>query len=159
MSDLLVKLYELEETWEFLKSQEAQSISIRKPLGPEVDLVTQWVKEHFDAGWASETQAALGNRPVSCFIAVTEGNMLGFACYDATALGMFGPTGVHEDARGKGTGKALLLACLLDMKLKGYQYAVIGSAGPVAFYEKLVGAIEIPDSSPGPYRELLDGER
>jgi hypothetical protein len=38
----------------------------------------------------------------------------------------------------------------------GYAYAIIGDAGPVEYYKKVVGAIEIPDSSPGVYKDLLD---
>ena len=68
----------------------------------------------------------MSNHPISCFVAVQNQQIIGFACYDATALGFFGPTGVIEESRGKGVGKALLLACMLDMKLKGYGYAIIG---------------------------------
>jgi hypothetical protein len=50
-----------------------------------------------------------------------------------------------------------LMACLLDMKLKGYGYAVIGWAEPAGFYRKAVGAIEIADhgAKPGVYRTML----
>ena len=57
--------------------------------------------------------------------------------------------------RGKGTGKALLLAALLDMKLKGYGYAVIGAVGPAAFYKKAVGAELIEGSEKSIYETLL----
>ena len=81
--------------------------------------------------------------------------VLGFACYDATAKDFFGPTGVMESQRGKGIGAALLIACMQAMAAEGYAYAVIGGAGPVAFYEKVVGATVIPDSVPGPYRDMF----
>jgi len=158
MSDLLVKLYDLANDWSFIADQAAKGITLRKPIGPEFDSVIAWVKGHFGAGWASETAAGLANRPVTCFIALKEERMIGFACYDATALGFFGPTGVAEEHRGKGSGKALLLACMLDMKLAGYGYAVIGSAGPVEFYRKAVGAVVIPDSSPGVYKGMVKPE-
>jgi GNAT superfamily N-acetyltransferase len=149
MTDLLVKLYELNNDWTFLAEQEKKGIIIRKPIGPEKHLVVDWVNRTFGDAWASETDMALANRPISCFIALKEQTIIGFACYDATALGFFGPTGVDEPYRGQGTGGALLLACLLDMKLKGYGYAIIGSVGPVEFYRKMVGAVEIPNSTPG----------
>jgi predicted N-acetyltransferase YhbS len=98
---------------------------------------------------------AISNRPITCFIAIQDEKMIGFGCYDATALGFFGPTGVAEEHRGKGTGKALLLACLLEMKLKGYGYAVIGAVGPAEFYEKIVGATVIPDSEPSIWKNWL----
>jgi len=71
------------------------------------------------------------------------------------SLGLFGPIGVAPSHRGNGTGKALLLACLLDMKLKGYGYAVVGSVKDTDFYRKTVGAVEIPDSTPGYYRNMV----
>ncbi|WP_156860344.1 hypothetical protein [Francisella frigiditurris] len=55
------------------------------------------------------------------------------------------PTGVSDKCRGLGTGKALLIACMLDMKLKGYAYAVVGAVGPTEFYEKALNATAIPD--------------
>ncbi len=155
MTDLLVKLYELNDDWAFLSEQANQGITIRKPLGPEKHFLVDWVRETFEAGWASEMDMALSNRPISCFVAIHNQTPIGFACYDATALGFLGPMGVDESYRGKGNGRALLLACLLDMKLKGYGYAVIGDVGPVAFYQKTVGAIEIPDSTPGIYKDCL----
>jgi hypothetical protein len=126
-----------------------------QPIGPEKHLVEDWVRDTFGDAWASETDRAIANTPVSCYIAIQEGKLIGFACYDATALGYFGPTGVEESRRGKGTGKALLLACLLDMKIKGYGYAVIGFVGPADFYRKAVGAVEIPDSTPGIWKDWL----
>jgi len=155
MGDMLVKLYELELDWSFVSEQAALGITIRKPIGPEKHLLVDWVREQFSDAWASETDCAMSNTPTSCFIAIqdpvppAQGSIIGFGCYDATALGFFGPVGVMEACRGRGTGKALLLACLLDMKLKGYGYAVIGAVGPAEFYRKTVAAVEIPDSAPG----------
>jgi len=40
-----------------------------------------------------------------------------------------------------------LLACLLDMKLKGYGYAIVGQTDKFDFYAKAVGAVEISESS------------
>ncbi|MFH0726163.1 MAG: GNAT family N-acetyltransferase [Pseudomonadota bacterium] len=155
MSDMLVKLYDL--TWDsgFVSEQAELGICIRKPIGPEKHVIIDWVKEHFSAGWASETDVAISRVPGACFIAVQSEQLIGFACYDATALGFFGPIGVQEAYRGKRTGNALLRACLLDMTLKGYGYAIIGQAGAVTFFEKSVGAVEIKDSTPGIYHSLL----
>ena len=149
MLDLLVKLYALPNDWGFLEEKNSQGVTIRKPLGPEKQMVVSWVKNVFGNAWGSEVDMAMVNRPISCFIAIRETRINGFACYDATALGCFGPIGVEEASRGRGTGRALLLACLLDMKLKGYAYAVIGAAGAPEFFKKTVDAIDIPDSYPG----------
>jgi GNAT superfamily N-acetyltransferase len=155
MTDMLVKLYELPSLAPYLAKQEEAAISIRRALVPEKHHILQWVGEHFGAYWVSETDVALSRSPVSCFIAVANEEMIGFACYDTTRLGFFGPTGVGEAARGKGTGAALLLACLHDMWAKGYGYAVIGGVGPEDFYAKHAGATVIPDSTPGIYAGML----
>ena len=152
MSDMLVKLYELPDNWSFLEDQERIGFTIRKPIGGEKHVVVDWVRDRFSDGWASEADIAISNSPRTCFIAITKGEVIGFACYDATALGFFGPIGVDESYRGNGTGKALLRACMLDMKLKGYGYAIIGATGIFEFYGKAVGAVEIPGSAPGLYR-------
>jgi len=147
MSDMLVKLYELEDDRRFIAEQEDIGVTIRKPIGPEKHLILHWVREKFSDAWSSEADIAISNRPRTCFVAVRENGLIGFACYDATALGFFGPIGVDRSCRGKGTGKALLLACLLDMKLQGYGYAIVGQTGELQFYAKAVGAVEIPGSS------------
>lgn len=155
MTDMLIKLYDLEDDWNFIARQKDRGIKIRKPIGPEKNTVVDWMVDNFSAGWAAETDVAISNRPTSCFIAANDSTIVGVACYDATALGFFGPIGVAESYRGKGTGTSLLKACLLDMKLKGYGYAVVGGAGNKRYYEKTVGAIEIPGSTPGIYRNRI----
>lgn len=147
MSDMLVKLYELSDAWGFIAQQENLGITIRKPIGPEKQVIVDWVRKEFSGAWSSEIDIAISNMPQTCFVAVEDKKVIGFACYDATALGFFGPIGVLESCRGKGTGKALLLSALLDMKLKGYGYAIIGATDKFAFYEKAVGAVVIPGSS------------
>jgi len=155
MHDMLVKLYDLKNDWTFIDVQEKLGITIRKPIGPEKSVVVNWARVNFAEAWANEVDVALSNMPFTCYVAIEDKEIIGFACYDSTALGMFGPTGISEKCRGKGTGKALLLACMLDMKLKGYAYTVIGGVGPAEFYRKAVNAVIIPDSGPGIYKGLL----
>jgi GNAT superfamily N-acetyltransferase len=155
MPDMLIKLYDLADDWSFMAVQKKRGIVIRKPIGPEAHLILRWVSGQFGDGWASETGAALSNRPCSCFTAVKDSMIVGFACYDATALGFFGPIGVAESRRRQGIGSALLNACLLDMKLKGYGYAIAGGVGDTGFYVRNAQAIEIPNSTPGIYGNKL----
>jgi predicted GNAT family acetyltransferase len=155
MPDMLIKLYDLDDDWGFITGQKERGITIRKPIGPEKHLIVDWVAQNFSAGWAAEADVAMSNRPRTCFVSIGESTLTGFACYDATALGFFGPTGVGAAHRGRGTGSALLRACLLDMKLAGYGYAVVGDVKDPGYYKKVVGAIEIPDSSPGIYKDRL----
>ena len=155
MPDMLIKLYDLDDDWSFMAEQKKKGITIRKPIGPEKHLIVDWVSDHFSPGWAAETDLAIANAPRSCFVAVKSSQFIGFAGYDAAALGYFGPIGVEKSERGKGTGQALLRACLLDMKLKGYGYAIVGDVNDSGYYQKTAGAIEIPDSSPGIYRNRV----
>ena len=157
MTDMLIKLYEIEDDWRFLAEQEKLGITIRKPIGPEKHIIVGWVSAQFGASWASETEVAISNKPRSCFVAVKQASIIGFACYDATGLGFFGPIGVEKSHRQRGTGKALMTACLLDMKLKGYGCAVVGAVESTRYYQKIVGAWEIPDSSTGIYKTRLKG--
>jgi GNAT superfamily N-acetyltransferase len=152
---MLVKLYTLPELHPALGEMAAIGVDIRRALIPEAHVITAWVRTHFSDAWASECGATLARHPVSCFVAVENDTLIGFACYDATAKGFFGPTGVNESARGRGVGRVLLLACLHDMRAQGYGYGIIGAAGPTAFYEKAVGAVAIDESWPGVYRGLL----
>lgn len=156
---MLVRLYDLKGDWAFLEAQEKLGITIRKPIGPEKHVLVDWVKENFGDPWASETDAATSNVPVTCFVAVKDKQFIGFSCYDATALGFFGPIGVAQSARGKGTGKALLLASLLDMKLKGYGYAIIGSTNHQKFYQDCAGATPIPGSNSSIWKTWVERKK
>jgi len=150
MTDMLVKLYALPP----MPSIDA-TIHLRRGLAPEKHLVLDWVETHFSAYWRSECDVAFARQPVSCFLAIEDKQLIGFGCYDTTRRAFFGPTGVLESARGRGLGKALLLACLHDMYAQGYGYGIIGGVGPVEFYQKAVGATVIHDSTPGVYDGLL----
>jgi predicted N-acetyltransferase YhbS len=95
------------------------------------------------------------NKPVTVYVAVREGAVVGFAAYECTRRAFFGPTGVRESERGRGVGRALLVACLWGLRELGYVYAIIGGVGPAAFYERAVGAIPIADSAQGIYPDPL----
>ncbi|MBX5138325.1 GNAT family N-acetyltransferase [Rhizobium lentis] len=154
MPDLLVSLYS-NRLADLKERADHRGISIRPALPPELHLVVNWVREQFSENWASEVSVAFSRQPVACQIAVDGGKLLGFACYDTTARGFFGPTGVDPEARGKGIGLALFSACLQTMKALGHAYAFIGDAGPVDFYAKTAGAIVIPAPDKGIYEGML----
>lgn len=154
MGDLLVRLYDLPEFPAEAKVA-AAGVTVRRALPPERHVVAEWVGKHFSPFWVSEVEAAMSRLPVTCWIAVKDNQLLGFACHDATAKGFFGPTGVDEAARGQGIGEALLIVTLRGMREAGYAYAVIGGAGPVDFYKKRLDAFAIPESTPGIYQGML----
>ncbi|MFT4177255.1 MAG: GNAT family N-acetyltransferase [Luteolibacter sp.] len=155
MIDMLVRLYDLPDSAELYRKVEASGVTLRRARAFEKHTVSAFVKEHFSAKWVSEVEVAMSRQPITCFIATREKQILGFACYDTTMRGFFGPTGVSEAARGLGLGKALLFKALEGIRDLGHAYAIIGGVGPREFYEKACGAIEIPGSDPGTYTDLL----
>jgi GNAT superfamily N-acetyltransferase len=157
MPDMLVHLRKLPPYEPILEALAREGISVQRAIAPDKFRVVNWVKEHNGNYAAGECDAGMSRTPATCFLAVRDKEILGFACYDATALNFFGPTMVLESERGKGIGKALLLKCLYAMRDEGYVYGIIGGVGPAEFYEKTVGAMLIPDSAPGIYGDFLMG--
>ncbi len=153
MPDLLVRLYDLPAHDAARVS--SQGITIRRALTPERRQVLDWIEKHFGPKWAAESETGFGGHPIMTWIAVKDGDMLGFGCGDATAKGFFGPAGVIEDRRGQGVGEALLFAVLNGLHEAGYAYAIIGDPGPIEFYRNRLDALEIPASWPGIYRGML----
>lgn len=154
MHDMLVKLYALPSLTAALDAISARGISVRRVLAPETPVVVDWVRTNFPAS-AAEVGIACSRLPISCFIAVRDGQIQGFACHDATARNFFGPEAVAAEERGRGLGRALLLAALHAQREQGYAYAIIGGVGPADFYAKCVGAVPIPGSTPGTYAGML----
>ena len=159
MADMLVKLYDLPEVKALDKKLKNRGILIRTALAYEKHEVIEWVSNTFGKQWASECEAAFSKLPVSCFIATERGGIIGFAGYDCTCRNFFGPTGVVENKRGLGIGKALLLSCLYAMAADGYAYAIIGGVSSQEFYAKVAGATIIDGSSPGIYRDQLTEDK
>jgi hypothetical protein len=150
MTDVLVRLYDLK-----VSPAEIPGVDIRHPMPHEKGTLRQWVARTFSAAWGDEFECSFKRFPVTSLIAHRGGAVLGFACYDVTCPGYFGPTGVVEPERGKGIGKELLIRSMLGLRELGYAYAIIGWAGPVEFYVKVLGGIPIPGSSPGIYPDTL----
>ena len=141
--DMLVNLYALP------KEKPVEGVRVCRVLPPETGRVLDWVEAQFGKGWRSECLPALSAQPSTCYIAQKNGEIVGFACYDATARGYFGPIGVSEEMRGSGIGRELLVTCLNGMREAGYGYAVIGWCNHAApFYAKTVRAVPIPGSEP-----------
>jgi len=148
---MLVKLYALPSLEDALAAVAAHDIVVKRAIAPERDRVVDWVCANFKSS-VSEVETAFAQVPATCFVALHEGRVVGFACYDVTARNFFGPEGVDAEMRGKGIGRALLLSSLHAQRSAGYAYSIIGGVGPAAFYEKCVGATSIEASTPGIYR-------
>lgn len=155
MPDLLVPLYKLPPLEPKIAALREQGVIIRRAYPFDLSRTRRFIAQHFSESWADEAEAAFARLPITCWIAIREKRVIGFACAEATARSFFGPTGVHPAEQKRGIGGALLLAALHGLKEMGYAYAIIGAAGPVEFYVRAVGAIPIADSTPGIYANLL----
>ncbi len=155
MIDMLVRLYDLPDTGPVYQKISDQEITLRRARAFELHTIAEFAETNFSEKWASEVRVACTRQPISCWIATRDQKILGFSCYDTTYRGYFGPTGVIEDARGTGLGKALLFKALESLLELGYAYGIIGGVGPREFYEKNCNAVVIPGSDPGVYTDLL----
>jgi predicted N-acetyltransferase YhbS len=155
MPDMLVNLLRLPPLDEALEELRAAGLVVRRAQPWELTQVRGFVRDNFSQAWADEISVGLVRQPLTVFVALRDGRLVGFAAYECTRRNFFGPTGVLEEERGRGLGRALLLAALHGLRELGYAYAVIGGVGPAEFYERAVGARLIPDSSPGIYADPL----
>jgi GNAT superfamily N-acetyltransferase len=153
--DLLVNLLKLPPLKPLLDELRTGGINIRRAQPFEITPAQEFIEKNFSLAWADEISAGFARQPVSVYLATRDGRVIGFAGYECTRRNFFGPTGVTVEDRGRGIGKALLIASLWSLAELGYVYGVIGGAGPVKFYQEAVGAIVIPDSVPGIYTDLL----
>src|SRR6266480_6361742 len=151
MPDMLVNLLKLPS----LDRLNDEAVNIRRAQPFEITPVREFIEQNFSVAWADEVSVGFANKPVTVVIATRQGRVIGFASYECTRKAFFGPTGVAESERGSGIGTALLIASLWGLRELGYVYGIIGGAGPVEFYQRAVGAIVIPESTPGIYTDLL----
>jgi len=107
------------------------------PAGPDT---ADWVRTIWGDGWAWEVEQSLNRPDAGCYVAVRDGEILGFAAYGANRPSWFGPMGTAPSAEGLGVGRVLLRRCLTDQHAAGRSTAQIGWAGPIAFYSKAVAA-------------------
>lgn len=158
MADMLVKLYNIPDPHDIEKKLADQGIRIKKALAPDRSKIIQFSKTCAKEDYSDEVSATFSNNPVTCYIATKEKQIIGFACYEATARDFFGPMAVLETERKKGIGKALLLKCLESMREMGYAYAIIGwpAASAVDFYIKCVDAVMIEEKSSGIYKRMIE---
>ena len=155
MPDLLVNLLKLPPLEPLLKELETHGVLIRRAQPFELTIVRTFIEEEFSSAWADEVLVGFANKPVSVHIATSDQSVIAFAAHECTRKGFFGPTGVAAAYKGRGVGKALLIASLISLRELGYVYGIIGGVGPIEFYQKAVNAIIIPESDPGIYSDPL----
>lgn len=127
----------------------SENIKIKRAFVGDKELILSFVEENFQKNWVYEVEHALMDEMSKCFIATENGKILGFACYDSSAKGFFGPIGVLPERRGEHIGQKLLVRTLNAMWEYGYGYAIIGWVSEAEhFYRKTVGAEYIMGGNP-----------
>lgn len=151
---MLVRLYDLPDpTPRYRRAQEA-GVIVRRADPWDQSRYRQFIGDTFGELWMIEAGLAYTHSPITAFLAEKDKRIIGFAAYECTRRGFFGPTGVLESERGRGIGAALLFRCLESMREMGYAYVVIGGVGPAEYYEKTCGAFVIPGSEVSVYQSL-----
>lgn len=107
----------------------------------EIDSLMQFIDKDF-ALWRYEVTNSLSLNPKAVHIALKDQQVIAFSAYEGNnkGTGWFGPMGTSEVCRGLGIGGVLLKRCLIDLKNKGFEKAIIPWVGPIGFYANQVGA-------------------
>ena len=156
MPDMLVRLYDLPDSSGYTSRVVEAGLAVRRAEPWDRERMRRFIKQEFGDLWAVEADRAFSHSPITAYAGLKGPDIVGFAVFECTRRGFFGPTGVREEMRGKGIGTALLFRCLESMREMGYAYAVIGGVGPAAFYEKACGAFVIPGSEVGIYGSFYE---
>ncbi len=159
MPDMLVRLYDLPDASANHQRVREAGFTVRRAEPWDRKRYRQFVERTFGERWAAEADLAYRHSPITAYVAERDGRIVGFAAYECTRRGFFGPTGVKEEERGRGIGAALLFRCLESMREMDYAYAVIGGVGPAEYYQKLCDAFIIPGSEAGVYGSLHQLQR
>lgn len=126
---------------------DAISTNIRRVNRDDKNKLIHFVESHFSQEWSETIKRSFLNTTPSIYVAFDDqGDLVGFAGFDIYQHKKcyFGPMGVAKSNRVKGIGYSLLHHCLKDMNEMGYEYAIIGGAGPIEFYENACHAVVIP---------------
>ena len=155
---MLARLYAIPDAAPYESRVREAGYSVRRAEPWDRNHMAEFARQ-FGEHWPVEADRAYNHTPITAYVAVRGGEIGGFAVYECTRRGYFGPTGVRDDLRGSGVGALLLIRCLESMREMGYGYAVIGGVGPAEFYERVCGAFVIPDSDIGVYAPLYERSR
>ncbi|WP_187393493.1 GNAT family N-acetyltransferase [Bacillus sp. E214] len=122
------------------------NINYRKAEPNDAASLKVFVESEFGARWLDSIENGFLKDNIPIFIALDDNQIIGFACFDVVRKrkGLFGPMGTTLSNRVQGIGFILLHHCLREMQEIGYEYAIIGQAGPLEFYEKACNAVVIP---------------
>src|ERR1700733_2003666 len=95
-NDMLVNLLKLQALEPIVTSMRKKGVIIRRANPWEITAVRKFVQREFTVGWADEISVGFARQPVSVFIAIRDGKVIGIAGYECTHRDYFGPTGVAK---------------------------------------------------------------
>jgi ribosomal protein S18 acetylase RimI-like enzyme len=104
----------------------AEGVRVRTLVPSDIVPLLDFVKLHFSADWRREAADVLADlfsgdpRQVSMLAAFNGGQIVGYAQHRAER---FGPFGVDPAQRGRGIGRTLLAATLMEMRKKNFHVA------------------------------------
>jgi len=139
--DLIVYLDQIKE------DESLENEDIRKVGEEDRETLQKFIEKEFRARWMKHINHAFDHKLEPSIYVYEENNeIVGFACFDVVRgkKGLFGPMGTAKHLRSKGVGVKLLGKCMFEMKKVGYETAIIGEAGPIEFYQKVLGARVMP---------------
>src|SRR5262245_10583711 len=106
MPDMLVQLLKIAPADPVVSKLRSTGVIIRRANAHEVSPVQEFVRKNFAGALADEILVGFARQPISVFIAIRDGEIVGFGAYECTRRSFFGPTGVLESERGQGVGRA-----------------------------------------------------
>ena len=116
MADMLVKLFNISMPVNEEEKLLENGIRIKRALATNRSKIVEYSKTCGGQDYSDEVRAAFANNPITCYIATKDKELIGFACFEATAKNFFGPMAVSEEYRKHGIGKVLLLRSLVMEK-------------------------------------------
>ncbi|MGW7259921.1 GNAT family N-acetyltransferase [Streptomyces sp. NPDC054834] len=136
-----------------------RTVQIRRPETSEQLLLTEWIRNTFGGGWASEVHRSFARDPISSVIVVdadrdlpAKDRLLGFISYDTARLGMLSSIALAPAARGLALTVVgtLIEECLREARASGMPYAVLGGVSHRRQALRYIGSLwTIPGSCPG----------
>lgn len=124
-----------------IKDCQDKGFEIRRARESDKEKVYEMINKEWPP-WVAEADVTFRHDPISLFIALKEGDVVGFSAYDSNNVGTgwFGPMGVLTEYRKYGLGQVVCKLCLAEIKKQGFHTSIIPWVGPVRFYSKVCNA-------------------
>ena len=125
-----------------LRRIEMAGVTVRRGTIEDADALARHNAKEWSEAWARETQIALHRTPPSIFLAMAEGEVVGFAAHGVFRATHFGPLGTVPDRRRIGLGGVLTRLALQDMAVHGNKSGEIAwvNEAAIPFYSRCSNA-------------------